>query len=402
MGFRMRRVIVDMARYWSAIKEKNRDSKILLPQCKTPTEDEKPEVDFNGIAAVVISLGRDFDATKVRPCGWREGYSDFCFVYCRRCRAAFKAAKGLAGGPLTREEKNRCNMFGIYCRQADFGGYTQARFLVTFMNSCRHTAWLWFGTPPQGHERAYYLKCEHGVTDIKRGAVRGYRALHPLGVWMRDEELNDDFARSFIEQSCFSKPWMRHLGHYSKSTHTLEAFVHRLLRFGWVRIRVTETSERPLQWNGHDVLSLTFIPWWAFLVHENCDYLQLDASFRPTKPYVYTVPQALYSNEAIPLGFAFAPSESCFLYDTFFADLQWFFGSNVPLAPKSVLCDGGLALALFCLNAARKRFACHRHLIEAWAAGYYTGGFTAFVCCVRSARSSPSESASRSSRRPVN
>jgi hypothetical protein len=225
-----------------------------------------------------------------------------------------------------------------------------------------------------GQERAYYLNCQRALMDIRRGPVPGYRALHPLGMWMREKQLGNDFTQTFIEKSCFSKPWIRQLGYESESTHCLEAFVDRMLQCGWVRIRYTETAERALRWRGHDVLSVTFIPWWAFLVHESCDYLQLDASWRPTKPYAYTAPQGLYSNEAIPLGFTFAPSESHFLYDTFFEDLQYFFGYP-GLAPKSVLCDGGLAL--FCLNAARKRFACHRHLIEAWSAGYYTGGFAA-------------------------
>jgi hypothetical protein len=374
IGFRIRRRIVDMSEYWAGIKEKNRDWKTLLPQCKAA---DLPEVDFNHIAAFVISIGHDFDATKVRPDAQRKrnGYSHFFFLYCRRCRAAMHAATVPPGAPLTRTEKSRCNMFGVYCRGGVFGGCNEARFLVTFMNSCEHTAWLWFCTPPQGPERAYYINCEHGLMDIRRGPVPGYRALHPLGMWMREQKLGDGFAQSFIEHSCFSKPWIRHFGHAILSTHCLEAFVQRLLKFGWVRIRFTATSDRPLQWNGRDVLSVTFIPWWTYFVHEACNYLQLDASFRPTKPYAYTAPQALLSNEALPLGFTFAPSESTFLYATFFADLEFFFKRQ--LTPKSVLSDGGGALVAYCLHAARKRFDCHRHLIEAWSAAYYTGGFMA-------------------------
>jgi hypothetical protein len=193
---------------------------------------------------------------------------------------------------------------------------------------------------------------------------------------MRHHGLGDEFLQTWIVSSCFSKTWIRTLGRQDKATDRLEAFVGTLITCGWVRIRTTETSERAVQYNGKDVLSLTWIPWWAYQVHQSCDYLQLDASFRCSRPYAYTAPEGLHSNEAVPLGFTFAPSESHFLYEAFFADLKFFLG-NPRLTPKAVLCDGGLALAQFCLEALRKRFACHRHLIEAWCASYATGGFVA-------------------------
>jgi hypothetical protein len=52
-----------------------------------------------------------------------------------------------------------------------------------------------------------------------------------------------------------------------------------------------------------------------------------------------------------------------------------YFYPQQPLSPKPVLSDGGRALMKVCKDFARRRFDCHRHLIEAWCASSYCGGF---------------------------
>jgi hypothetical protein len=182
----------------------------------------------------------------------------------------------------------------------------------------------------------------------------------------------------WIRRSCFSRTWLRILDHEQHATGDFAAFVERMLEVGCVYLRLSsrQPPTRPLQYQGCDVLQISFCPPFCVPAHEACQYLQLDASFRPTQPWAYCAPQAMVCNEAIPVGFSIAPTESRFLYACFFKDMAYFY-PQMPLSRKSVLSDGGLALAKFCRDFARRRFDCHRHLIEAWCASSYCGGFVA-------------------------
>jgi ubiquitin C-terminal hydrolase len=106
------------------------------------------------------------------------------------------------------------------------------------------------------------------------------------------------------------------------------------------------------------------------------DYIELDCSFRGTKPYAYCVPQAIIGNEAIPLGFILTPSECNETYDWWFTDLQNA-NPNTVIHKKIILSDEGTALIHFgnniSIQGASKHFFCHRHLIEKFGANGFLG-----------------------------
>jgi hypothetical protein len=48
---------------------------------------------------------------------------------------------------------------------------------------------------------------------------------------------------------------------------------------------------------------------WARSVLEQCQYVELDATFKALNPYVLCVPMAIIANESFPLGFVMGPTE---------------------------------------------------------------------------------------------
>jgi hypothetical protein len=94
-----------------------------------------------------------------------------------------------------------------------------------------------------------------------------------------------------------------------------------------------------------------------------CQYIELDASFQASYPYVYTVPQAIIQNEAIPLGFTLAPTERMELYKEFYDAIshaypRYDFHWKIP-----ILTDEGAALIAFAKKFHMEHYLCYKHLL---------------------------------------
>jgi hypothetical protein len=70
-----------------------------------------------------------------------------------------------------------------------------------------------------------------------------------------------------------------------------------------------------------------------------CAYIQLDDSSKVSEPYAYSIPLAIEQNEAFPLGFCIAPSESIELYSTFFLFMIMKGANPVDIFGKPLLSD---------------------------------------------------------------
>jgi hypothetical protein len=155
-------------------------------------------------------------------------------------------------------------------------------------------------------------------------------------------------------------------------------FIHRLAQSGLVRILQGETSgDTGLQYEEKDVLSLAWIARWAASAYEQANYIQLDCSFDGSDPYVYCVPQAIIRNEAIPLGFIIAPSETADIYELFYEGLDELFQKPTPRKP--ILCDEGPGIIAFAHRRNLLHFFCHRHLIQKFSANAPLGILAARV-----------------------
>lgn len=114
--------------------------------------------------------------------------------------------------------------------------------------------------------------------------------------------------------------------------------------------------------NGVGELQLfAWIPPWAMQGMERCNHIQLDASFKGSKPYVYCVPQAIIGNRGLACGLVVAPTEREELFQAFH-ELLSFKDAGIPHPP--VLADLGSAIASFCRKSGLQLFMCHRHLLE--------------------------------------
>lgn len=105
-----------------------------------------------------------------------------------------------------------------------------------------------------------------------------------------------------------------------------------------------------------------WVPPWATQAIEHCTHVQIDASFKAAKPYVFYVPQAVIANRGLAYGLAIAPTEREELYSHFY-DLLNFGETGLPHPPA--LADLGTAISSFAAAAGLSMFMCHRHLLEA-------------------------------------
>jgi hypothetical protein len=139
---------------------------------------------------------------------------------------------------------------------------------------------------------------------------------------------------------------------------------------GYKVIFLTEpTDSQRIKFQGRSVVAGVYLAPWALSALSNADHMQLDGSFRVTKPFVYVVPQAVIHNEGVPLGFAFGPTESFRLY-TIIRDAL--FDNGFPsemLRSLPLLSDEGKALIKYGQMNHEKHFFCICHLIRKFGTG---------------------------------
>jgi ubiquitin C-terminal hydrolase len=129
---------------------------------------------------------------------------------------------------------------------------------------------------------------------------------------------------------------------------------------------------------GHDVAQVIWIARWAVTAYKAANYLQLDCSFRGTRPFAYSVPMAIIRNVAVPLGFIMTPTEHTDTYTNFMQAL-WELIPSGERKRVDVLSDQGPGLISFCKTHGIKQYFCHRHLIEKFGASSPAGMLAARV-----------------------
>jgi hypothetical protein len=131
-------------------------------------------------------------------------------------------------------------------------------------------------------------------------------------------------------------------------------------------------------YKGREVYSLIWIHKDAVTAYKKAKYIQLDCSFRATKPFAYCVPQVIIDNEAVPVGFFLTLTESTFTYQTFMEELWSMIPAN-ELVKLPILSDQGLGLIAFCALNGIRHYFCHRQLIAKWGASSAGGMLAARV-----------------------
>ena len=125
----------------------------------------------------------------------------------------------------------------------------------------------------------------------------------------------------------------------------------------------TESTQSGHFVNGVGYLQVfCWVPPWATQAMEHCTHVQIDASFKAAKPYVFYVPQAVIANRGLAYGLAIAPTEREDLYFHFHRLLK-FQETGLPHPPA--LADLGTAISGFARESEVPLFMCHRHLLEA-------------------------------------
>jgi hypothetical protein len=165
-------------------------------------------------------------------------------------------------------------------------------------------------------------------------------------------------------------------------TESLSDLIHFLSHHGYTQVIggcPGKTTTRFVH-EDRDVGAIIWIAPWAVTAYKAANYIQLDCSFRATRPFAYCVPMAILQNEAVPLGFILTPTESAYTYTTFMETLWSLMPDEDNKKPRPpVLSDQGKGLIRFCETHHIQQFFCHRHLIEKFGSSSPAGMLVARV-----------------------
>jgi hypothetical protein len=175
-------------------------------------------------------------------------------------------------------------------------------------------------------------------------------------------------SRQWMEDVSYCAAGLRCLQVKRQQARDLDDLIDGLS--GYTKVRTLDGAHGArYRYHGKAVVSFTWIPRWAWSAWEMSQYLQLDCSFRASRPFAYSVPQGVVCNQAIPLALVLNLSESKETYAWFLEDLHASQGVGIPESPeKPVLSDQGWALQAFCRRYHFEQYFCHRHLIERFGA----------------------------------
>lgn len=93
-------------------------------------------------------------------------------------------------------------------------------------------------------------------------------------------------------------------------------------------------------------------------------FIELDTSFKATKPYCYCCVNSILNNESVTIAIIIGLSETKELYETCYKALINYGIDEEKLNSIPVLSDMGKGLISFCKDRNIKHFYCHRHIIE--------------------------------------
>jgi ubiquitin C-terminal hydrolase len=224
------------------------------------------------------------------------------------------------------------------------------------------------------------IDCLKGLTVLDTFGCFTVPAVARVVQWfLRQDRLADRPTRIYWISRCYSRTHRRRLKLKASQSQNLEETIRYLATTGYTEVVLRPgKAQTEFTFQGRDVLTLLWIPRWARKAYRHSSYLQLDSSFRATRPFVYCVPQAIIRNEAVPLGFVMTPSECAFTY-SFFMHRLWGFLGDDERTKRPVLSDKGPGLGLFCRLYHLIQYFCHRHIIENWGAAGSLGMLAARV-----------------------
>ena len=112
------------------------------------------------------------------------------------------------------------------------------------------------------------------------------------------------------------------------------------------------------------IKSFIWIAPWAQSIIDKINYLELDGSFKATRPYTYCIFHGVHFNSSIPFAVSLHFTESSELYELLFVGLRKFHLKTEPFENKQILSDMGDSIISFSKKHFMTNNFCHRHLIE--------------------------------------
>jgi hypothetical protein len=312
-------------------------------------EDGSVEFNFRELAAFLLTLPLTFSVKEKFTDRSQGTYTHCATLQCSGC--------------------GRPNRFRVLCKN---GCSTFGIFLVA---GCPEMEDFWRHFKiPESRKHFYYLDCQEMLDRVNAARIPDptWKILRPFARWLLKSGTLDISQVAWFEQAGYCANGLIAKRLREDGMTTLEQFIDGLPGFKKVRL-CRGNAATPYQYHGHDIISITWFPAWTLKCVRVSEYFQLDCSFKGAKPFVYCVPQGIFSNEAVPLGFILTPTERQDTYSWIWDDLASILPRDAIPDGKPVLSDMGGGLIAFARDKHVPQYFCYRHIIEKFGSSSLLG-----------------------------
>jgi hypothetical protein len=249
------------------------------------------QLDFVELVAFLLTLSEKMNATvPTRDKRRIRGGNDFKYshIKCSICKKVRYVVHCMSHGPL---------------------------FTIGFLAGCPHLVEEWQEEMTEGQIRVFSLNCLRGWVRLTNGGWEPpiCMAARPFGQWMLHQNFVPPESRLWVEALSYCPAGLHYLLLKRNHAVNLNDFIDSLPGYTMVRTLEDEHGAFYL-YHGKALLSFTWIPPWAWSAWNLIKYIQLDCSFRASHPFVYSVPQRIIFNKAVPLALTVNVAENLDTY----------------------------------------------------------------------------------------
>ena len=103
---------------------------------------------------------------------------------------------------------------------------------------------------------------------------------------------------------------------------------------------------------------------WARKLLQECDFLELDGSYKALRPYCFSLTNCIHHNESYPIGLSISPTENEDIYERLVTSGELFGIPREEWKTKFLLSDMGTSLCSFGREYCKFHFFCQKHIME--------------------------------------
>jgi hypothetical protein len=177
---------------------------------------------------------------------------------------------------------------------------------------------------------------------------------------------NDDLechVFAFLHDFLYCKKTLRKKIKMERHSVDLKDLITNLKGFKMILTRSCSQSTY-FKYHDKELVAFCWIPVWTIPMLPHIQFMEMDASFEPSRPFVYSIPLGILTTHKIPLGLVVGPTETKDLYSMFDESLLFLNTEREMLKQIPILSDEGTGIISYGKIYHPNHFFCIFHLIR--------------------------------------